>query len=841
MKVMLGDTVVLKDEPGGPIAIVTQRSGGTLTVRRPDRDNQLEKVARDAVAPLALWMAQAREDKTKFSNTLSLTGSSTLADLVGKFGYSADVRMKRSSLHKVVRQLERAGLEVKPSSDDWDRNDTFALHLKRLVTEEPGEVEEEEESDEAGELLVEAPLPEPFWPSALGLPADREVAFLRALMGREPILALLYLPEDASAHSWLQATWEGVMTWAFQGAQRFGHAVNDPSTPQVVRGPAGLLHSYLKPTAISSEVPQLRDLPHHLNLVALRQDAESPVDFPRLKAAWPGPIFEFDGSEVTQGGAPVAQLLMLVGGKPEKARDRKVASKLSPLKALLWAREAHAQVQAQAVVHVGEVLTGSKVPRLKGSSEGGTALALKVYLARWVLRLNPKAQLKFEARQEQGHDEDGDARQVTRVDLSVEGEGVFEVETLVGSGPMEAFYHQKVFSRLRRKEYFSLVVPSEALLWAGPFLADIAHHLGEDGRVLLPAAAGACLQLEPRALTVSDSQVSEPEEEARRDSLIDKEPKAAEPALRLADIAGYKTVKERIERSILWPERHRGLVRGLSRASGILFFGPPGCGKSRLARAIAGELEQEVRLLGPSDLRGPYIGWGQLMIREQFDWVAEREKRMLVIDELDAVARSRRSGQMHNDERADVNELLVQLDRASRLGRLVVGTTNYVSSLDDAAIRSGRFGLFVPVPPPNLDEAVDILSYYLRRLATREGYGVPEVTVPAADALRSALTPLFETNVHEQRYFCGADLEAAVNETFLRALQQALPSTAPLPVGSRVAVTLHVDMLTAALSAGPRSVDAESVRGFLEEVQRHCGQGVADSLHLRFDAGSNLR
>ncbi|MFP2925401.1 AAA family ATPase [Pyxidicoccus sp. 3LG] len=839
MKVMLGDTVVLKEESGNPIAIVTQRSGGTLTVRRPDRDNQLEKVQRDAVAPLALKMAQAREDKTRFSNSLSLTGSSTLAELVGKFGYSADVRMKRNSLDKVVRQLQRAGLEVEPSSDAWDRNDTFALHLKQAAESGADPIEDEDEAD-ASELLVKAALPEPFWPSALGLPADREVAFLRALTAREPILALLYLPEDVATQGWLQATWEGVMTWAFHGAQRFVRVPSDHVTPRVVRGPAGLLHGYLKPTAITSDAHQLQDMPHHLNLVSLRQDSESPVDFSRLKAAWPGPIFEFDGSEVTQGGTPLAQLLLLVGGTPDKARDGKVASRLSALKTLHWAREASAQVQAQAVTQVGEVLTGSKVPRLKGSSEGGTALTLKAHLAHWVQRRNPKAQLKFEARQEQDPDEDGDARQTTRVDLLVDGEGVFEVETLAGSGPMEGFYHQKVFSRVKRKESFSLVVPGEALLWAGPFLADIAYHLGENGRVLLPAAGGACLQLTPRAFTEGSSQVAEPEEEARRDSPLDREAKPAEQAVKLADIAGYSSAKERIERSILWPERHRGLMRGVSRASGILFYGPPGCGKSRLARAIAGELAQEVRLLGPSDLRGPYIGWGQLMIREQFDWVAEREKRMLVIDELDAVARSRRSGQMHEDDRASVNELLVQLDRASRLGRLVVGTTNYVSSLDDAAIRSGRFGLFVPVPPPDLDEAVAILAYYLERLTRREGLGAPEVTVPARAELRSALAPLFESNIDELRFFCGADLEAAVNETFLHALQQVLPSNAPPPVGTRVAVTLSVAMLASTLSAGPRSVDGESVRSFLEETQRHCGRGVADSLHLRFGAASSL-
>ena len=73
---------------------------------------------------------------------------------------------------------------------------------------------------------------------------------------------------------------------------------------------------------------------------------------------------------------------------------------------------------------------------------------------------------------------------------------------------------------------------------------------------------------------------------------------------------------------------------------------------------------------------------------------------MLVIDELDAIARSRQEFQMHSDEKACVNELLVQLDRVLSLGRLMVATTNFIGSMDDAVMRSGRFGRFIPVPPP---------------------------------------------------------------------------------------------------------------------------------------------
>jgi hypothetical protein len=73
---------------------------------------------------------------------------------------------------------------------------------------------------------------------------------------------------------------------------------------------------------------------------------------------------------------------------------------------------------------------------------------------------------------------------------------------MAGSGPMEAFYHQKVFARLKRDGIHSwLVVPNEAVLWAGPYLADLAYHLGSGGSVLIPSAGGAYLKLQGRPLS----------------------------------------------------------------------------------------------------------------------------------------------------------------------------------------------------------------------------------------------------------------------------------------------------------------------------------------------------
>lgn len=831
MQVKIGDSVVLVKESKRPVGIVERRSGNLLTVRVPDWGNSQVRVNRSDVRPFAELFYEAKRNGTRVSGSVSIAGKSTLAELVSAFGYTTKVKMHGASLAKVVRQLERAGLHVEPATDNWHRNDYFELVLRQASEGEPEPEEGEEEAPEA--LTLTASLPEIFWPAALGLPERRQIAFLRALTGHDPILALLYLPDDPDMERWLPATWEGVASWAFRSAQDFLRPpyYGEGSAPGVIRGPAALLQAYLQPGILSAEGPQLDARPRRLNLVILRKESESPVDFERLKASWPGPLFEFDGAAAVKSGAPVRHLLLTVGGSPDKAND--VAGQdLSPLKLLLWSREATAQVDAQTVGTVGELLAREKLEKLKGSNESGPAIALKAQLAQWVKRRSPQARLSFEDQEVIDFDENGHPSTVTRVDLKVEGEGLFEVETLVGSGPMEVFCQQKVFSRLK-DQLFSLVVPSEALLWAGPFLADIAHHLGEKGRVLLPASSGRFAVLTPSSLQEITSEVEDPKEAARYSTAIEPEKKTAEKPLKLVDIAGYKSVVGTIRERILWVEEYRKQVVGLSRASGILFFGPPGCGKSRLARAIAGELEQDVRLLGPADLRGRYIGWGQMMIREQFDWVLERENRMLVIDEFDAVARSRHTGDMHSDEKADVNELLVQLDRANRKGRLIIATTNYVDSLDDAVIRSGRFGLFMPVPPPDLEEAVEIMRYYLEQFEGRRVPGAIEVRTPSAEELRRVLAPLFEAQRSESPLFCGADLEVAVNEALRRCAREALPPGTPKRALKDIVVQVSADAVACALDEGPRSVGTEAVRRFLKDAERHCGRREAEALRMR--------
>ena len=840
MKITIGDTVV-KD--GREIGVAENRTGTLLTVRFPESGNRREQIHRNRTKPLAELIYQARLDGKRLGlrSGISLAGDSALAELVELFGYSTG-QMRRESLLKVERQLWRAGLKLSAETDRWGRDDKFKIEVRpeslSEVESESNEDTDELVSQETRMTAVE--LPEPFWPTALGLDRGQELEFLRCLTESEPVLCLLYVPTEANVQSWIQGTWEGIIGWAFRTAQHFLRAGTSTNGDVQVRlGTSALLHTHLKPSMLDHGAPRLEASPHALNLIAIKRELELPTDFARLRAVWPGPVFEFKPHYHGEPSADIRSInecLALVAGVEPAA-----VSAQSPLAVLNWAAAAYARLMSSALEGWGEIVLSTKIPRFKGSNECSTTLAMKALLGSWVKRVDSTAVLNFEhSEADEGDEDEGEdceapdsrGRARRRIDLHVPGMGDFEVESMRGSGPMESFYHAKTLSRVRNGTPFRLIVPNTAILWAGPYLSDLAHHLTQKGgHVMVPSATNSFLEFvgKPLGTSRADPMPSE----------LASEPGGArthvlEVPIRLNDVAGYAEVRSQIEELIIWPERNRHILSAASRSSGVLFFGPPGCGKSRWARAIAGKLEHEVRLVAPSDLSGPYVGWGQIMIREQFDWLAESDKRMLIIDELDAVARSRHEFQMHSDEKACVNELLIQIDRVLLNNRLLVATTNFIGSMDDAVTRSGRFGRFIPVTPPDLDECVDILAFYLRRLVTPRGSGDRlRVHVPERHALRPIIEPLYSENSNSGSLFCGADLEEAVNRAYLRRAQAAVPDGGWSQDVGLVEIDLTEDDLARSLNEVPRSVSADAVAQFLDDVKRFCSRQIMESLTRR--------
>ena len=138
---------------------------------------------------------------------------------------------------------------------------------------------------------------------------------------------------------------------------------------------------------------------------------------------------------------------------------------------------------------------------------------------------------------------------------------------------------------------------------------------------------------------------------------------------------------------------------GLSMPNGLLFFGPPGCGKTFFAEKFAEEAGFNYRYIKCSDVASPYIHGGQEKIAAIFDEARENAPAILFFDEIDAMIKDRSK---HNNvsEAGEVNEFLAQLNNCGEDGVLVIGATNKPDEIDEAALRAGRleFKYYIPLP-----------------------------------------------------------------------------------------------------------------------------------------------
>ncbi len=366
MKLQLGDSVF--HEKQRAVGVVEARSGGQLAVRWAD-SSQREWISRADVTPLAVAIAKAKRGEHKFSNDLSISGGSTVAELVAYFGYSTG-QLRRSSVEKVVGQLRRAGMDVESDDDQvYGRESRFSLRIREMPA--PAATGDEGGEDEGGDTaepitgeIREMPFPAVHWTQAFGLAEHRLLPFLRALTAREPILCVLRLPEGNSEGSWLQPTWEALLSWSFRSAQRFLRAGEFEPVPRIQVGTGALLSMYLQPSSLMPEGVGLREGARSLNLVTVRGAAEIPLEMARLKSRWAGPFFEFEpgGDELeSEAVAELTKLLYLIGGRvPDEVRRSSSPLPL-PLPLVLWARDAWERLLSRASAHVGALLVRSEI------------------------------------------------------------------------------------------------------------------------------------------------------------------------------------------------------------------------------------------------------------------------------------------------------------------------------------------------------------------------------------------------------------------------------------------------------------------------------------------------
>ena len=255
------------------------------------------------------------------------------------------------------------------------------------------------------------------------------------------------------------------------------------------------------------------------------------------------------------------------------------------------------------------------------------------------------------------------------------------------------------------------------------------------------------------------------------------------PDVRWDDVGGLDAVKRELRQAAEWPLLHPELLRGLGArpAKGILLHGPPGTGKTMLARALASQAGVNfVSIKGPA-LLSKYLGESERSIREVFKKARLAAPCVLFFDEIDALG-ARRADMHGSAGRQLINQFLAELDgiKSDNEGVLVLGATNAPWHVDDAFRRPGRFDRVIFVPPPDPPARAEILRLHLRRR--------PQEQVDL-DALAARTDG-----------FSGADLQAVVDEAVESRLTESLRDGVPRPLRTK-------DLLAAARRRRPTTAE----------------------------------
>ena len=226
--------------------------------------------------------------------------------------------------------------------------------------------------------------------------------------------------------------------------------------------------------------------------------------------------------------------------------------------------------------------------------------------------------------------------------------------------------------------------------------------------------------------------------------------------IRFADVAGEDEAKENLQEIVDYlhdPKKYEEI--GASMPKGILLVGPPGTGKTMLAKAVAGESNVPFFSISGSEFVEMFVGMGASKVRDLFKQAKEKAPCIVFIDEIDAIGQKRSGGQYGgNDEREQtLNQLLTEMDGfEGNTGVIILAATNRPESLDPALTRPGRFDRRVPVELPDLKGREEILKVHAKKVALAPGIDFTTVARMASGA-------------------SGAELANIVNEAALRAVR----------------------------------------------------------------------
>jgi AAA+ superfamily predicted ATPase len=253
--------------------------------------------------------------------------------------------------------------------------------------------------------------------------------------------------------------------------------------------------------------------------------------------------------------------------------------------------------------------------------------------------------------------------------------------------------------------------------------------------------------------------------------------------VRLADVGGMTTVKERLELAFLGPLRNPELRRlyGKSLRGGLMLYGPPGCGKTFLARAVAGEMGAKFLSLSIVDVLDMWMGTSERNLHELFETARRSAPCVLFLDEVDALGHKRsRTGS--STMRTVGNQLLAELDgmEGDNEGVFVLAATNTPWDVDPALRRPGRLDRVLLVLPPDDEARAAIVEYHLRGRPIA-GIDLRRVVAATADFSGADLAHLCETAAEYAMADSIRDGQVRMIEQrdFDRAVREVRPSTKP--------------------------------------------------------------
>ena len=250
--------------------------------------------------------------------------------------------------------------------------------------------------------------------------------------------------------------------------------------------------------------------------------------------------------------------------------------------------------------------------------------------------------------------------------------------------------------------------------------------------------------------------------------------KSAE-GIKFDDVAGEDEAKENLTEVVNYlhdPSKYQEI--GASMPKGILLVGPPGTGKTMLAKAVAGEANVPFFSMSGSEFVEMFVGMGASKVRDLFKQAKEKAPCIVFIDEIDAIGQKRNSGNLGgNDEREQtLNQLLTEMDGfESNTGVIILAATNRPDSLDPALTRPGRFDRRVPVELPDLKGREEILKVHAKKVALAPGIDFNTVARMASGA-------------------SGAELANIVNEAALRAVRAGRKSVTQADLEESIEVVI---------------------------------------------------